>query len=101
MSSPIRWAIVPVLLVAFAFVATGCGETVLDQTKTADTLQSSLEKTFHEKIKSVDCPSGVKIEAGKTFTCDVVFSNGKQATATLKIRDKDGDMSFVGLKPSK
>ena len=31
----------------------------------------------------------------------VDFSNGKQATATLKIRNKEADVSFVGLKQNK
>jgi hypothetical protein len=31
----------------------------------------------------------------------VIFSDGKQATATLKILNKDADVSLVGLKPKK
>jgi hypothetical protein len=90
-----------VALLSIALVAAGCGDTVIDGTKTEDTLQSSLEKTLHEKITSVECPSNQKVEPGKTFTCTVVFADGKQATATLKIRDKEADVSLVGLKPNK
>jgi hypothetical protein len=88
-------------LLAIAFAAAGCGETVIDDVKTEGTIQSSLEKSLHAKIKAVDCPSDQKVEAGQTFTCTVIFSDGKQATATLKILNKDADISLVGLKPKK
>jgi Domain of unknown function (DUF4333) len=90
-----------VLLLAVVFVATGCGETVIDDAKAEGAIQSNLEKSLHEKITTVDCPSDQKVEAGKTFGCTVKFSDGKQATATLKILDKDADVSLVGLKPKK
>jgi hypothetical protein len=85
-------------LCAATIVAAGCGETVIDATKAEDTTEASLEKSLHEKIKSVDCPSGVEVEAGATFTCTVDFSNGSQEIATLKIRNKDADLSLVGLE---
>jgi hypothetical protein len=88
-------------LLSLAFAATGCGETVIDDVKTEEAIQSNLEKSLHAKIKTVDCPSDQKVEAGKTFTCTVIFSDGKQATATLKILNKDADVSLVGLKPKK
>jgi hypothetical protein len=90
-----------VALLAVAAVATGCGETVIDDVKAEGAIQSNLEKSLRAKIKSVDCPSDEKVEKGKTFTCTVIFSDGKQATATLKILNKDADVSLVGLKPSK
>jgi hypothetical protein len=89
-----------VLLAAVAFAAAGCGETVIDDVKAEGAIQSSLEKSLHEKIQSVDCPSDQEVEKGKTFTCQVNFSQGKQATATLKILNEDADVSLVGLKPS-
>jgi Domain of unknown function (DUF4333) len=100
LSVSVRWAAALSLLL-IAFVAAGCGETVIDDVKAEGAIQSNLEKSLHAKIKSVDCPSDQKVEAGKTFTCAVIFSDGKQATATLKILNKDADVSLVGLKPSK
>jgi hypothetical protein len=87
------------LSIVVVLVAVGCGETVIDDVKAEGAIKSSLEKSLHEKIKGVDCPSDEKVEAGKTFTCTVSFSDGKQATATLKIENKDADVSLVGLKP--
>jgi hypothetical protein len=88
-------------LLAIAFAAAGCGETVIDGKNTEETLQKSLEGSLHAKIKSVNCPSDQKVEPGETFTCTVIFSDGKHATATLKIRNKDADISIVGLKQNK
>jgi len=98
MSFSVRCA-AAVALLPVAFAAVGCGETVIDDVKAEGAIQSNLEKSLHEKITSVDCPSDEKVEKGKTFGCTVKFSDGKQATATLKILNTDADVSLVGLKP--
>jgi hypothetical protein len=98
---PVRSTLVLALLGALALVVSGCGETVIDDVKAEGAIQASLEKSLHEKIKSVDCPSDQKVEAGKTFTCAVDFPKGEKATATLKILNKDADVSLVGLKANK
>jgi hypothetical protein len=99
--NPRRLIGVMALSAALAFVAAGCGDTVLDNVKTEEAIQANLEKSVNEKIKAVDCPADQKVEAGKTFTCTVIFADGEQATATLKIRNKEADVSFVGLKLNK
>jgi len=87
------------LIVLFGAVALyGCG-TVVDREKLQDTVQASLESSIHEKIKAVDCPSDQPVDPGATFTCDVIFSDDRREEAILKIRDKDADISMVGLKP--
>ncbi len=53
------------------------------------------------KIKDVDCPSGLSVDPGTTFECDVIFRDGQPKAATLEIRNKDADISIVGLKASK
>ncbi len=100
MKFSIRGAAALVLLVLGLAVA-GCGETVIDDVKIEGAVQSDLQKALHAKIKSVDCPSDQKVEAGETFTCTVIFSDGSQKIATLKILNKDADVGFVGLKPKK
>jgi hypothetical protein len=100
MSFSVRCAAALALL-AIGFAAAGCGETVIDDVKAEGAIKSNLEKSLHAKITTVDCPSDQKVEAGQTFTCAVKFSEGKQATATLKILNKDADVSLVGLKPNK
>jgi len=83
------------LLAALLFA--GCGETVVDSTKTEEQLQSSLGKSLGEKVSSVDCPSDQKVEPGATFTCSVRLSKGKTETVTLKIRNEEADLSVIKL----
>jgi major membrane immunogen (membrane-anchored lipoprotein) len=88
--------ILPLLgvLVALALLS-GCGETVVDNTKTADTLKAELEKTTPEKITSVDCPSGVEVDPGKTFECTVKIKGGGEKKAKIEITDKEADLRLV------
>ncbi len=80
------------------FFASGCGETVIDSAKLEDTIKANVERSLHEKVTSVDCPSDQKVEVGKTFTCTIEFSNGKHATSTWKIRNKEADVSLIGFE---
>jgi len=100
MSWPARLGALAVPLALLALIATGCGDTVIDDVKAEDAIKSNLERSLREKIAVVDCPAGEEVEAGKTFTCVVKFSDGRQEIATLKIRNKDADVSLVGLKPN-
>jgi hypothetical protein len=87
-----------IALVIGLVVLSGCG-TVVDQVKLEDTVQASLEDSIHEKIKAVDCPSDQSVDPGATFTCEVTFADNRREVATLTIRNKDADISMVGLKP--
>jgi hypothetical protein len=96
-----RLLLLPLLTLLSSVVALyGCG-TVVDREKLQDTIQASLEKSIHEKIRGVDCPSDQSVDPGTTFTCTVIFSDHRREVATLEIRNKDADMSIVGLKPEK
>ncbi|HMI81800.1 MAG TPA: DUF4333 domain-containing protein [Solirubrobacterales bacterium] len=92
-----RFFAVFALLLVFAALP-GCG-TVVDQVKLQDTVQASLEDSVHEKIKAVECPADQSVDPGTTFTCDVVFADGRREVATLKIRNKEADISMIDLKP--
>jgi hypothetical protein len=85
------------LLLALVAVS-GCG-TVVDEVKLQDTVQASLEDSIHEKIKAVDCPSNQSVDPGATFTCEVIFADDRREIAVLEIRNKDADISMVGLEP--
>jgi len=94
-----RSFVFPLLALAIGVVAlSGCG-TVVDREKLQDTIQSSLEKSIHEKIKDVECPSDESIDPGATFTCTVTFSDDRREVATLKIRNEEADISMISLKP--
>jgi hypothetical protein len=96
----LRLSVSLVLMLVLGFVALpGCG-TVVSQEKLQDTVQASLEDSIHEKIKQVECPSDQSVDPGATFTCEVVFADDRREVAILKIRNKDADISMVGLKPN-
>jgi Domain of unknown function (DUF4333) len=95
-----RIAMIAVVVVA-GLAVVGCGETVIDSTKAEDQLQRNLQSSLHHAVTSVSCPSNQKVDPGATFTCTVDFAGGKQATATLKILNKDADVSLIGLRANK
>jgi hypothetical protein len=88
-------------LLAVAFLAAGCGETVIDDAKTEAAIEENLEKSVGQKVSSVECPSGVEVKAGKTFDCTVSLAGGKEETATLKIINEDADVEVTALEPNK
>jgi hypothetical protein len=78
----------------------GCG-TVVSREKLEFAIETSLENSIHEKIKTVECPSDESVDPGATFTCDVIFSDDRREVATLKIRNEEADISMIDLKPEK
>jgi Domain of unknown function (DUF4333) len=85
-------------LIAVVVLAIGCGETVIDSTKTEEALEANLTKSLNEKVSSVDCPSDVEVEPKSTFTCTVELADGKTETATLKILNDKADVSVIDLQ---
>jgi uncharacterized protein DUF4333 len=88
-----------VVLVLTPFGVLGCGETVIDSAKTEGAIEENLQKSVGQKVTSVECPSGVKVEKGATFECAVKLKNGKTETAVLKILDSDADVELTDLQP--
>jgi len=85
-------------LVLSAVALYGCG-TVVSREKLEFTIETSLEKSIHEKIKKVECPSDQSVDPGATFRCDVIFSDDRREVATLKIRNEEADITMIDLKP--
>jgi len=88
------------VLVGAAIALLGCGETVLDSAKMEDQLKASLSNSLGEKVTSVDCPSGVKVEKGTTFECSVKVQKGAEQVATIEIRNQNADTSVINLRPA-
>ncbi len=85
-----------IILVALATVfAAGCGETVLDDAKTEQTLEQDLRRGAGLEVTSVECPSGVEVEKGNTFECTVSLSDGKEQAIELEILNEDADVRPV------
>lgn len=87
-------------LVGATIALLGCGETVLDSTKMEEQLKASLSNSLGEKVVSVDCPSGVKVEKGTTFECTVKPEKGAKQVATIEIRNQNADTSVINLRPA-
>jgi hypothetical protein len=101
LTGPRRILLTAASIAALAVALAGCGGTTVDPVKLEDTLQASLEKSFHEKITAVDCPSGQKVDPGATLTCEVTFSDDKRKAALMEIRDKEADITTLGLESIK
>jgi len=82
-------------------LATGCGETVIDDVKTEDAIEKNLKDSLGKKVTAVDCPAGVEVEKGATFDCTVKLAGGKSETATLKILNEDADVEVADLQADK
>jgi plastocyanin len=80
-----RWREIAVCLavVAGPLAAIGCGSDTVDSSKAETGIENSLLSTSTTQITSASCPSDVKKEKGKTFTCDVKLSGGGKAEVTV------------------
>ena len=88
-------------LACAAFLAFGCGKTVIDDVKTEGAIEQNLETSAGQKVTSVECPSDVEVEAGATFECAVMLAGGKEETATLKVINADADVELTNLQADK
>jgi hypothetical protein len=89
-----------VVPLSIALLAIGCG-TAIDPAKEEALIEENLQQTRSQRVSSVECPSGVAIEAGKTFDCAVKLADGSEETVTMKILNSDADTQIVDLKVDK
>jgi hypothetical protein len=78
-------------LVALLTMAIGCGGTVVDATAMNEDLTAYLEKSLHENVKSVDCPSDQPVDPGLVIKCDVTLQGGAHKVLTVEITTKEAD----------
>jgi hypothetical protein len=74
----------------------GCTSTEIDSGKSESFLRDNVDGA-----RTVKCPGGVEAKTGDTFECDVEYSDGRRARATVHIDTDEGRIS-VGpgdLKP--
>ena len=64
------------------------GHTVIDQNK----VKSFLKKELHPPPTSISCPTGVRAVTGGTYTCTVVFPDGRKARITLHMTNAKGHL---------
>lgn len=90
----------PFAALAVLVFASGCGETVIDATKTEEALEANLSKSLNGKVAAVDCPSDVEVKKGNTFNCSVNMQKGQDQTVTLKILNEDADVNVTDIRAS-
>ena len=78
-------------LVVLAFTVAACsvsigGSDKIDRNKA----EKFLRENIRPAVESVSCPSGVKIEKGKTFACTFSLPSGKTGTVTVHMTDEEG-----------
>jgi hypothetical protein len=78
----------------------GCGERVIDQKKAEQYVRNGLlsQGVAASRIKSVSCPSGVKVKQGKTFDCTATDTSGQSIRITLRMLDDKGTVKPSALK---
>jgi Domain of unknown function (DUF4333) len=89
------------LVLVLAAVVVGCGETVIDDVKTEDTIAQNVESSLGKKVRAVDCPSGVEVEVDAVFECTISIEGGREETAELKILNEDADIELIDLSAAK
>ncbi len=99
MTKSIRAAGAAAILLA-ALALSACGGTVIDDAKAEDQIRANVEHNLGIKV-SVECPTGVEVEAGRTFSCTVRTRKGEKAKAVLRIINSDADVHFIALRAVK
>jgi uncharacterized protein DUF4333 len=76
---------------SIALALVGCGGTAVDSTAMEEDLTVYLEKSLHERVKSVDCPADEPVEKGLVFECDVKLEGGDEVPLAVEITSEDAD----------
>ena len=89
------------LLVAVAFVVTGCGDDDGDRTVDANQVEQQIEQqlsTATTEVTSVSCPDDVQSETGAKFTCTAKLSGGGSADVEVTETQAPNQFSYA-FKP--
>lgn len=88
-----------VVIAAVVIGLSGCsfGAGTIDHKKAENLARKVAGGNSKVALKSVSCPSGIKLKKGATFDCDVVYGNGAKATITLHQLDDNGRVE-TGLR---
>jgi hypothetical protein len=73
-------------------VAAGCGGTALDSGSLEVEVTEYARKSLHERVESVDCPSGEPVEKGRVVKCVVTLKGGGSKVAAIEITDEKADL---------
>jgi hypothetical protein len=86
-----------VVAAALTLAVAGCGEEVIDDGKAEGFIRDGLEDQGGLTVASVDCPSDVDVEKGKTFDCTAETDRGR-FEVTIRMTDDEGTIVPVDAK---
>lgn len=81
-----------VLVAVCAVGLSACGG--LDHQKIAASIQQDITNNGGTSVKSVTCPRGIELEAGKSFECIGATDNGYTFTIPVQQRDANGNVTW-------
>jgi hypothetical protein len=88
---------ITVAAAAAVLALAGCGDKVIDDVKAEGFVEDGLESESGVRVASVDCPSDVDVEKGKTFDCTAVTDRGR-FTVTIRMTDDEGTVVPVSAR---
>ena len=86
--------IIPLAAACGTLILAGCGERRLDADKLEGKIKAGIEQQAGVKIRSVACPSNIKIKAGNVFTCKATTTAGETATVHVTQKDDKGNVNY-------
>jgi hypothetical protein len=75
-----------------AAVLAGCGTKQLDSSSAEKTIRTLVTSKLGVPVKSVSCPSNVKLKAGTVSVCQVTLTSGETEPFTITQTDAKGDV---------
>jgi hypothetical protein len=88
------------LVVASSVLVAACGPATVDTTSVEENVRSSIDGPGSVEVDTVSCPQDEVAEAGATFTCEHVLTDGSAGEITVTVRDEEGALTWEVTKPA-
>jgi Domain of unknown function (DUF4333) len=88
-----RPALLPLLGLAAALAAGGCGTKTVNTDKAAEEIEKGLTEQLNVKNVEVTCPDDVEAKKGDTFEC-TAKAQGESAKISVTQQDDDGNVRW-------
>jgi hypothetical protein len=75
---------------ALAGLLAGCGGKKFDTAKLEQSIKRAAERDLHFPLRSVKCPSDIKVKKGNVFYCRAISRSGSAARVRVTQRDDQG-----------
>ncbi len=81
------------MAVLATLAAAGCGQSKIDVDKASKFIDTAVRTKVGARVRSVVCPTKVKVQAKATFRCVVTGRDGSKGNAQVTQRDDKGNMT--------